>query len=47
LPSGCYFSRSRRSAISATNNLTPRANHRHIFIVARIRPAPENPPRAF
>jgi hypothetical protein len=24
-----------------------RANHRHIFIVARIKPAPENPPRAF
>jgi hypothetical protein len=24
-----------------------RANHRHIFIVATIKPAPENPPRAF
>ena len=29
------------------NILTRRANHRHIFIVARIKPAPENPPRAF
>ena len=47
LPCGCYFSRSRRYAISASNNLTRRANHRHIFIVARIKPAPENPPRAF
>jgi glycyl-tRNA synthetase alpha subunit len=27
--------------------LTRRANHRHIFIVARIKPAPENPLRAF
>jgi hypothetical protein len=35
------FERSRK------NILTRRANHRHIFIVARIRPAPENPPRAF
>jgi hypothetical protein len=47
LPCACYFSRSRRHAISASNNLTRRANHRHIFIVARIKPAPENPPRAF
>jgi hypothetical protein len=29
------------------NILTRRANHRHIFIVARIEPAPENPLRAF
>jgi hypothetical protein len=29
------------------NILTRRANHRHIFIVARIEPAPEDPPRAF
>jgi hypothetical protein len=29
------------------NILTRRANHRHIFIVAKIKPAPENPPRAF
>jgi hypothetical protein len=29
------------------NILTRRANHRHIFIVARIKPALENPPRAF
>jgi hypothetical protein len=29
------------------NILTRRANHRHIFIVARNKPAPENPPRAF
>jgi hypothetical protein len=29
------------------NNSTSRANHRHIFIVARIKPAPENPLRAF
>jgi len=35
------FERSRK------NILTRRANHRHIFIVARIKPAPENPPRAF
>jgi hypothetical protein len=35
------FERSRK------NILTRRANHRHIFIVARIEPAPENPPRAF
>jgi hypothetical protein len=35
------FERSRK------NILTRRANHRHIFIVARIRPAPENPLRAF
>jgi hypothetical protein len=26
---GCYFSRSRRPAISASSNLTCRANHRH------------------
>ena len=30
----------------AKNILTRRANHRHIFIVARIKPAPENPLRA-
>jgi hypothetical protein len=30
-----------------SNNLTRRVNHRHIFIVARIKPAPENPPRTF
>jgi hypothetical protein len=47
LPCGCYFSQFRRSAISASNNLNRRANHRHIFIVARIKPVPENPPRAF
>jgi hypothetical protein len=35
------FERSRK------NILTRRANHWHIFIVARIKPAPENPPRAF
>jgi hypothetical protein len=35
------FERSRK------NILTRRANHRHIFIVARIKPAPENPSRAF
>jgi hypothetical protein len=35
------FERSRK------NILTRRANHRHIFIVATIKPAPENPPRAF
>jgi hypothetical protein len=35
------FERSRK------NILTRRANHRHIFIAARIEPAPENPPRAF
>jgi hypothetical protein len=35
------FERSRK------NILTHRANHRHIFIVARIEPAPENPLRAF
>jgi len=29
------------------NHLTRRANHRHIFIVATIKPAPEHPPRAF
>jgi hypothetical protein len=29
------------------NILTRRANHRRIFIVARTKPAPENPPRAF
>jgi hypothetical protein len=29
------------------NILIRRANHLHIFIVARIQPAPENPPRAF
>jgi hypothetical protein len=34
-------------ALSASSNLTRRANHRHIFIVARIKPAPENPLRAF
>jgi hypothetical protein len=32
---------------SRKNILTRRANHRHIFIVATIEPAPENPPRAF
>ncbi len=47
LPCGCYFRRSRCTTISAVNNLTRRANHRYVFIVARIRPAPENPPRAF
>jgi hypothetical protein len=31
----------------ASTNLTRRANHQHIFIVARIKPAPKNPPRAF
>jgi hypothetical protein len=35
------FERSRK------NILTRRANRRHIFIVARIKPAPENPLRAF
>jgi hypothetical protein len=35
------FERSRK------NILTRRANHRHIFIVAIMKPAPENPPRAF
>src|SRR5271169_3647041 len=35
------FERSRKDI------LTRRANHRHILIVARIKPAPENPPRAF
>jgi hypothetical protein len=35
------FERSRK------NILTRRANHRHIFIVATIKPAPENPLRAF
>jgi hypothetical protein len=35
------FERSRK------NILTRRANHGHIFIVARIKPAPENPLRAF
>jgi hypothetical protein len=35
------FERSRK------NILTRRANHWHIFIVARIKPAPENPLRAF
>jgi hypothetical protein len=34
-------------ALAASNNLTRRANHQHIFIVARIKPAPENPARAF
>jgi hypothetical protein len=35
------FERSRKSL------LTRRANHWHIFIVAQIKPAPENPPRVF
>jgi hypothetical protein len=35
------FERSRK------NILTRRANHRHFFIVARTKPPPENPPRAF
>jgi hypothetical protein len=35
------FERSRKDI------LTRRANHRHIFIVARTKLAPENPPRAF
>jgi len=35
------FERSRK------NILTRLANHRHIFIVARIKPALENPARAF
>jgi hypothetical protein len=35
------FERSRK------NILTRRADHRHIFIVATIKPAPENPLRAF
>jgi hypothetical protein len=30
-----------------SNNLTRRANHWHIFIIVRIKPAPENPSRAF
>jgi hypothetical protein len=32
---------------SQKNILTRWANHLHIFIVATIKPAPENPPRAF
>jgi hypothetical protein len=32
---------SHHSAIPTSNNLTCWANHRHIFIVARIKPAPE------
>ena len=32
---------------SFQKNLTRRANHRHIFIIARIEPAPGNRPRVF
>jgi hypothetical protein len=32
---------------SLQKNLTRRANHRHIFIIARIEPAPGNRPRVF
>src|SRR5579872_4218837 len=36
-----------RSAISALINLTRRANHRHIFIVAKIKPVPEKSAAGF